>query len=228
MPKLSLILPCHGNAEVINKSLRKILHFQEYFEEILICHNGPGKPNLDLQIIPNCKFLHTETQGIGAGYKLGINSASSPYLLLSGADLPFGISDIKEWANQNCPKVAVGSKAHPLSQIQNRYFLRNILTAFFYYLRKIILPIKLPRDTQGSIFVSKEEAMKVLPKINSDDFFFSTEFLVYIAKSKNKIIELPVILEKNNDASSVNFLKDPIKFFLKTVFLSIRLILYKN
>lgn len=213
-PKISLIIPCYGESENILTTLNQLENTSHHFHEILVCHNGLIPIKIKLKENNQIHLLHTDQKGIGHGYKLGIEAATGDTLLLTAADLPFGFTDLESWNKNDSPLLAIGSKLHPKSIIE-RSFSRNISTKILYYLRKFIIPLNLPKDTQGTIFLETQLAKATVKNIKSLDFFFTTELIVKLVMMGKYFTELPVKLKKSNHKSSINFATDPFVFIFK-------------
>jgi hypothetical protein len=188
-----------------------------------LAQNGGGNSNL--WPIPNfAKFLSTNEIGIGEGYKLGIESASSEWILLSASDLPFEFSDLMGARESfEIADLYIGSKLHRLSKIDGRGPLRFLASWGFYSLRRILFGESTPLDTQGTVLVRTNDAKAILKEVRSRGFFFSTEFIL-IAQTKGlKIAEVPVRALNSRRSSSVKVGRDGATLFLKSLELKRRL-----
>lgn len=213
---ISLILPFHSDVERLKTTL-EILNesMQKYkISEVLLCHNGTPltteqKAKIELLLIPGSKLLHTDSAGIGAGYKLGIANATQSSCLLSASDLPFGFTDIESYNKlKSAARLAIGSKAHAQSKIAGYGLGRKIASFGFWALRSTFLSSKTPKDSQGTILIETELAKKLIKKSVYDNYFFSVE-LITLAQLEGIIpIEIPVVLENHDGESSVSIVRD--------------------
>ncbi|MBF0205965.1 MAG: glycosyltransferase [Oligoflexia bacterium] len=180
-------------------------------------------------------LLHTDDPGLGSGYRLGIRHAISKYIILSACDFPFGFSDIEAFLDfynknqtflsnkwdihpsghpiygQNLPDecFVIGSKAHPRSVIFNLPPTRKLLSLGFYWLRVITLGKQTPKDSQGTIIISKKLAIKLEKLVISNNYFFSLEIITIHLWNGGIITEIPVRYNVNRtDKSSINFFRE--------------------
>ena len=228
----SLALPFHSDYERILRVFKGPLAdiSKLPIKEILLCHNGLNLTSFDkvAEDNLNVKLLHTPKKGLGAAFKLAIENASGEYILMSASDLPFGFSDIESFLEIKertgaFPEVAVGSKFHPKSNIAGYPFLRILFSRVFYLLRIVLLSSSSPRDSQGSLFCSMPLARKIIGSVESDDYFFSLEFLTLASRNGAKIVELPITFTDLDRGSSVSPVKDGYRMFKKLLALRKRI-----
>lgn len=227
----SLVIPFYKDYERLFHILKTINSEATHHQigEVLLCHNGSPLPqNIVTKLIaamgPLCRLLHTDEQGVGAAYKLGIENAKSEYVVLSCSDLPFGFSDIDQILRQPSD-FAVGSKAHPDSRALNRPMTRRQATKIFATLRRILFGVKTPKDSQGSLLIRTELAKSLLPKVKSKDYLFSIEIIswyLYLFPDKT-VTELPVILEDEIGPSNIVIWIDGPKMFWGLLGLRLRI-----
>lgn len=227
---ISLIIPFYrGDYKQIPKSIEAIKKVQETYKikEVLLCYNGSvldSKIKKDISSLCNesIKLLSTKNKGIGAGYKLGIKNSTQKYLLLSASDLPFGFTDLERIKENNFPEFAIGSKWAKGSVLKGYGLKRKLFSKTFLFIRRSIFGLKVPKDTQGTIFFEKNKYLEIIKKCKSDDFFFSTEFILKSFMENKSIIEVPIkLLNHDNNSSSVNTLKDSFIIIIKILKLKI-------
>lgn len=224
LPSLSIIIPFHKAHESLSESILKLWNssYNGVIKEIILCHNGPhlidlAETELKIKDDSRIRILHTDQPGLGAGCKLGISQAQGDYILITGIDLPFGLSDLDQWSQSHLKDIMIGSKSHPKSRIEGRSFVRLVSSFVFVILKSVILPLKIPADTQGTIFIKTSLAKKALSRCGASGFFFTTE-LVSIAMAQGaSAVEMPVIYPANEGKSSVSPIKDGI-IFIKSLF----------
>ncbi len=217
---LTLIIPFHRDTERLAHSLSAIDAYRNMhpnlLSEVILVHNGISEvPKL---ILPTfAKTLHTNTLGLGAAYRLGISAATSSWCLLSASDLPFGFSDVDAAALDTWQRgIYIGSKLHEKSDSRSHGSLRLILSRIFYYWRFLVLDVRLPRDTQGTILLPTDIAKKLVLEVEADDFFFTTELLYRAACRGLSIRELPIRQLPQISSSSVRFWHDGFTLFYRT------------
>ncbi|PIS11248.1 MAG: hypothetical protein COT73_04980 [Bdellovibrio sp. CG10_big_fil_rev_8_21_14_0_10_47_8] len=219
----ALILPFHSDVERLDKTLALLQEQGRTWqiEQVLLCHNGPmwseeKRQQITQKMPAGVELYHTDDKGIGAGYKLGIKNAKSPYCVLSASDLPFGFTDIQSLEkifsqSGQRPELAIGSKAHPASRIAGYGLKRRVVSMGFWFLRALMLGWKTPKDSQGTILIQTELAQKMIRWSEYDNYFFSVELISLAQKAGAKAVELPVVLENHEGESSVSLLGDSLK-----------------
>lgn len=236
---LSLVIPFHRFSADLYKNINLLLNSAQSYliDKIILSHNGPltGEYEKCRQVFlnfPDVIILHTDNLGLGYGCIEGIKRVKSVYLLITAIDFPFELSDIVEWEklfrSGELPNIAIGSKLHPQTTIIGRRKIRLIFTFFFLLIKKILIPIKLPRDTQGTIFLNTSEAQYFLPECNSKGFFFTTEIVALILSHSGTFVELPVYYLANEGKSSVSLLKDGFIFIYCLLSLRKKILRDKN
>ncbi len=222
---LTVIIPFHSNSSELENTVHNLLNspYKKIISKILLCHNGANLLALEnaksLLTHEEIELLHTPRKGLGSGCKMGIEKCNSSFLLITANDLPFGLTDISIWSEINpCPDIVIGSKLHPNSKIFQRSILRKLTSSFFLILKKILIPIKLPKDTQGTIFIKTNIAKNVLKYCTCNGFFFTTELVTFSILRGSSFSEVPIVYFANEGISSVsafkvglNFLKNLIK-----------------
>ncbi len=228
----TLLIPFHnGDYQRLRWTLSFIQYSSEHLpvSEILLCHNGPPmtdeiKLALERWNLTRAKLLHTDSKGLGAGYKLGIKNATQQYVVLSHSDIPFGWSDIENFLKlKDSPSFVLGSKAHPLSKAMDRPKNRLMATTLFKLLRKIILGLKFPGDSQGTLIIRTDLAQKLVTDCDHDDYLISLELVTHHMKTGGRYIEVPVILHEEIGPSNVRVVKDGIKMLWGMIRLSAKI-----
>ena len=234
----SLIIPFHSDIDRL-ASTRRLLKSRDPrlgIVEILFCHNGGSLDAVELYNFASTlesdeSLVHTEPAGIGAGYRIGIKSAQQPWIILSASDLPFGFSDIEQFhrvISSSPPKaivshIALGSKLHRDSHVHGYGIVRRSMSWAFYFVRLLFWGIHTPKDSQGTVLISRELARELEPKVTADDFFF-TPMLVAIAQHRGVTVEeVPIHYSPQDSPSSVGVLRDSMLLFLRVITLSVSL-----
>lgn len=225
--KLSIVVPFHRTSGNLQNSLKTVLSskFTEYISEIILCHNGPyldeiQKAKEAIKEFASVSVLHTDSPGLGEGCRIGIAQASATHILITGIDFPFGTTDLANWTSliekdQNYD-IVIGSKLHPETVITGRSFLRSLSTTVFNLLKRILIPIRLPLDTQGTVFINTAFAKKASALCSEPGFFFTTELITHSIKHGATFTEVPVTYITDETRSSVSPVKDGL-IFLKSL-----------
>jgi hypothetical protein len=215
---ITLVIPFHSDYYRLRTTLPRIRSEASQFQikEVLLVHNGPQLSTRALQEIVSglpdfARLLHTETQGIGAAYRLGLQSATQEYTLLSSSDLHFGFSDLSYFLSLDPkPKFALGSKSHP-SSVVKRSILRQIATSLIAGYRRLILGSHIPKDTQGSCLVKTDLGQALLPRVRATGYIFPLELILRALEEKISIVEMPVTLEEEIYPSNVRLVRDGLR-----------------
>lgn len=218
----SLVVPFHSDVDRLAVTLSQADETRRHgISEVLYCHNG--KPLADdvsrelaAKLPADARLLHTSVKGIGAGYRLGIESARDEFVVLSASDLPFGFSDVDAFVQGRPLRVAIGSKAHVQSHIPGYPWSRRAATGLFYLFRRALLGSDTPRDSQGTIIAETALARQILRDVKADDYFFSLEFLTLCTRAGLTPMELPVTLARHEGTSSVRLWHDSIALAKQT------------
>lgn len=215
---ITLVIPFHSDYYRLKTTLPRIRREAEQFsiKEVLLVHNGPQLSARALQevvsLLPDfAQLLHTDTKGIGAAYRLGLESATQDYTVLSSSDLHFGFSDLSHFLNLSPkPMMALGSKSHPKSVVR-RTPLRHFATSLISIYRRLILGNRLPKDTQGSCVIKTSLARSLLPRVKAIGYVFPLELSMRAIENDVQILEIPVILEEEIYPSNVRLFRDGLK-----------------
>lgn len=167
---------------------------------------------IESHLFTGVSLLHTDRKGIGAGYKLGIQSATCDYVILSASDLPFGWTDLDSF-KKSPSDFTIGSKAHPESKIEGITPVRKLMSFCFLQLRRGVLGRLTPKDSQGSLIIQTSLARELARKSQFDNYMCSLELATLQIKSGGRVHEVAVTLENNKGESSVSIRKDSVQMF---------------
>lgn len=217
----TMIVPFHRDYERLPSTLDLVERQRDAYAigETLLCHNGPQPEHrterwlVELAGGKNARYLHTDSKGIGAGYRLGIRNATEPYCLLSASDLPFGFTDLDSFRNyagknRETIRMAIGSKGHSRSDVEGYCAIRRTAGWGYYLLRVLLLGQQTPKDSQGTILVATQLARELIPHCRYDDFLFSLELISLAQWRGIDVVELPVRLVQEGGKSSVSIIRD--------------------
>lgn len=231
-PFFTYILPVHNEADVIQDSVVLISERLKSLGggRIILVENASQDKSWE-----TCKlvarlhsrdgisvFAFSEKQaGLGHAYYRGLTEAinllgqsEQSWIILTAIDLCFLFSDLDYFLKlpfQSPNEIYMGSKANRNS-ICERSLKRKTMSYFFYLLRRLLLGMR-TGDSQGSIFISTKTAAELAFKVQSRNYFFSTELLFYAEKAQIKINEMPVSLRDEIRPSTVRPLLDSWRMF---------------
>ena len=162
------------------------------------------------------RAFREENAGIGYAYHRGLREALARFgpskkwwAVLTAADLPFGLSDLEAALvalDRSDSRILIGSKAHPDSQI-NRGAKRRVMSSVYRVARRLALGMNVG-DSQGSVFVRLDLAEGLVPLVEARGFFYSTELCHFAERAGETIVELPVVLEASQRATTVRPARD--------------------
>jgi glycosyltransferase involved in cell wall biosynthesis len=205
--------------------------------EVVLCENGSKDGSLAVAEklaaeSAAVRITTTTNAGLGHGLAMGMedvlarSDAHERWIVLTAADLPFDFSDLDrflEWRHKQTddPRaVLVGSKAHPDTSRQ-RDWKRSVATFGFRSLRTVILQMK-THDPQGTFFVARGVAERLLPHIIARNYFFTTELVYFAERAGIPVIEIPVVFAGERRASTVRIWKHGSQMAKQTLALRFR------
>lgn len=205
-PKLSVIMPAYNETEHIVRNLIvtvDTLSKAGYdFEVIVVDDGSPDKTYLEaaklLSSHPELvRVIHCSVnQGKGNALMCGSRFARGDIVAFLDADMdlhPAQLSTFFAIMRDDCADVVIGSKMHPLSDV-NYPWGRRLISIVYYGLIRLLfgLPVK---DTQTGIKVFKREVLaRVFPRILAKRFAFDIEVLANAHRMGYKIVDAPVTL----------------------------------
>jgi dolichyl-phosphate beta-glucosyltransferase len=209
------VVPVHNEEATIARTVARITERAKItpIVRVLAVENGSRDASWAAlqevaRAVPMVTALQEPQAGLGYALHRGVQEAcaidASPdhYVVFTACDLPFGFTDLDAFeALAPRPAVAIGSKAHPDSQIQKD--ARRVVMSWVYRLaRRAIVGMK-TRDSQGTFFLRADVAATVWPRIVARDFFYTTELCVWLERAGVIPVEVPVVYEGEQRASSV-------------------------
>lgn len=224
--KLSIIIPCYNEGNKLILNIKKINNYlekemPELSYEIIGVNDGSKdntKQIMDENIskLKNTKFISYDiNRGKGGAVKEGVLNSVGEWILFMDADLSTDISAIKTvFEYTESYNVIIGSRRHKDTiLIKKQGFKRKFIGNCCIIITNILTGLML-LDTQcGFKAVKKDLAIKIVNKQTINRWAFDVEWL-YIAKTnKEKIMEIPVKWENDED-SKVSAFSSSIKFFL--------------
>lgn len=212
---ISIIIPAHKQAKTILRDISNIYDVMSQtrwdFELIVVVDGFSDDTLKEAKKLkkPNVIVTGYETnrgKGYAVRYGMARSSGDIVSFIDAGMDIdPNGISMLLEHLFWYDADIIVGSKRHPVSQV-NYPFLRRLYSFGYHMMCKMFFGIKL-KDTQTGLKVFKRKVLeKVLPRLMVKDFAFDIEVL---AVSKylgfDRIYEAPV--KVNWDSINTHFNK---------------------
>jgi dolichyl-phosphate beta-glucosyltransferase len=228
MSRLIYVLPVHDEADVLADNVARLVSYLSSRDagagaEVFLVENGSKDESRriakELETTDGAIAIRAFVEpkaGIGYAYQRGLEEAlarfgpsTEHWAILSATDLPFGFTDLEaalEHLDRPDSRMLIGSKAHPASNA-NTGSLRRLMSFGYRGARRALLGMRVG-DSQGSIFLRLDLAKALAPKIESRNFFYSTELCHLAERARERIIEIPVLLDQARRASTVRPLHD--------------------
>lgn len=204
--RISVVVPAYNEAERISHNIaemaRTLQGFGYDFEIIIV---DDGSVDSTSQVLLRCefpvatiRFVHyVENRGKGHALLCGARYARGEYVVFLDADLDLHPEQLPLFfatlALKNAD-VVVGSKWHPLSNVNTRP-LRKLYSRCYYLLTRTLFRLPV-RDTQVGLKVFRREALEpVIGRALCKRFAFDLEALVIIKRMGFRIEECPVTLQ---------------------------------
>ncbi len=205
--KISIIVPAFNEEAFIRPSLEEIVATFDGMGldyEVIVINDGSRDGTLREALEaarhhPRIKVKRNlENYGKGRALKKAFRYCEGELIVFLDADLDLEPSfvpiliDILKW---EAVDVVIGSKFHPMSQIE--YSLQRRFISFIYYLAiKTLFNLRL-RDTQTGIKVFRRRVLEeVFPRILVKQFAFDLELLALARRLGFKIAEAPIVLKQ--------------------------------
>ena len=231
---VDIIIPVYyGNVDEIEPSIKKQIpfynkHLKDYNWRIVIGVNGKKDKILDLakklsKKYKNVKYHYTSKPGRGATLKDSWVNTNANIVSYMDVDLSTNLRCFPRLLNEfkKGYDVVVGSKYISGANIQ-RIPLRYIISKFYNKVfTKLFLGARFSDAQCGFKSMRKDVAVKLMPKIKDDGWFWDTEMLYLAQKYKYKVREIPVDWVEDPN-SGVKMTKTIILFLRNMISLRLR------
>ncbi|WP_179085347.1 glycosyltransferase [Microbacterium sp. RU33B] len=207
----SVIVPTRNGESVIGDTIDQLAERLRSGDEIIVVENGSTDrttavlEDLEGSWSHGCALvvLHSGA-GLGEALRTGVLASSGQWLLLTADDLPFGFSDLQEFNKLSADTVvAVGSKAHPESEVV-RSSRRVIQSRVFRFLRAALLQSRVG-DSQGTIWVEGDWARSFALLSREMGLMWTTELVLAAEQQGIRVEEVPVSLSDAHETGSSRF-----------------------
>ena len=229
LKEMTIILPLHNKSHIIKKTIDQIAksnHVSKY--QVIVVENGSTDNSLkEIEKIKknylttlDIKILRSE-KGKGNAIRKAIPEIKHDWCWITGADLPFGFTDLEGAINDKFSSNAyLGSKSHQESKI-DRKLTRKMYSIVFFWTRKLLLKLDY-KDTHGSLIVETNKLKIISDNLAQKEFFIDTEIVYKLNKLELNIVEVPVTLINDDKETTVKPFKDGLKMLYQTFLTSIK------
>lgn len=216
-PRVSYVIPVHNQIADLRRTVRLLVARLGHLpgSEIILVENGSTDGSGPLCLSLAASFdsdevavrVTTSAKGLGFAWRRGMALARGDTFVLTAADLPFGFTDLDGYLGLSPrPRLVMGSKTHPESQIETQV-VRRTMSAAFGLLRARLIGLDI--DTQGSVFIQRSLAHAVLPRLRAGDYLIGAEINVWAVHEGVTPVEVPVVYTASG-RSTVSPVRDSI------------------
>jgi dolichyl-phosphate beta-glucosyltransferase len=230
--QLTYLIPVHNEEATLEASIERLVARMAVQPNaaIFLIENGSRDRSWEV-----CERLAGSAQGVvvaafrepvaGLGHALhrglvealdGGGPLAERWVVMTAADLPFGFTDLDAalpaMARAGGPRLIVGSKAHPESARDGADWRRAVVSQTYRGLRRVLAGMQ-TADSQGSLLLRLDLGRELVGRIQSRDFFFSTEVVFLAERMGETVLEVPVVREPQRRATTVRFLRDATAMF---------------
>lgn len=219
---LSLVIPIYRQEKTILHNLEVIIRALEmtrFSFEIIAVIDGYVDRSQEILATANLPHVHLisyeKNHGKSYAIREGMKNARGENIMFMDAGMEIdtsGISMLMEHMIWYEADIIVGSKRHPVSQVQYTP-TRKILSYGYYWIVRILFGLNI-RDTQAGIKLFRRPVLdKIMPKLLEKKFCGDLEMLVAAkASGFNRIFEAPIKLNYAfagiTSAASISSIKD--------------------
>lgn len=209
---ISIVVPVYNEKRRLPASLDKIFAFMDVHHpdyEVVLVDDGSTDGTIDTarRHVGERPCLRVESYGRnrGKGYAVrwGITHACGDLVLFTDADLSTPIEELDRLlaALERGADVAIGTRAHPQSQVRLRQpFYRDRAGKLFNALVRLVLLPDL-RDTQcGFKLGRREQLVPLVERMTIDRFAFDVELLYLARRAGLRVVEVPVVWVNSPDS----------------------------
>lgn len=242
LPTLTITIPVLNEEKTL---VEKIKILQLYGEKhlskkitlsIIIADNGSDDKTQELGELlsskhKNINFIRIKKKGVGLALKTSWKKYESEIMGYMDLDLATDLSHIEEAIEEIITheyEIVSGSRLLKGSKVTGRKLIRTCTSRMFNKTIQILFNIKFTDGMCGFKFFKREilKEFKGVNSVNSDNWFFATEFLILADNLNLKIKDLPIRWTDDN-SSKVKILRLSLQYLREMIILKIRLQLKK-
>jgi glycosyltransferase involved in cell wall biosynthesis len=200
--RVSIVMPAFNEADGIRRS---IVEVSDQFSavcsdyEIIVVDDGSTdgtRKAAEIMVDPRVKVIgYGANQGKGHALRLGLHRATGEFTFMVDSDSEIRPRELAGYLRSlESADIVIGSKRHPLSNVQTPV-VRRFLSIGFNTLERILTGVRVT-DTQAGLKAAKSRALyQILPLLSVKKYAFDAELLAVASLLNMRIQELPVFIE---------------------------------
>lgn len=215
--ELTILMPCLNEENTIVgciKSAQQFIEKNKISAEILIADNGSIDDSVKLAESIGVRVVHISNKGYGNALRVGIKEARGKYIIMGDCDMSYDFLNLEPFleALRQGNEFIIGNRfrggikkgAMPLL---HKYFGVPLLS----YIGRIVYDVEVGDFHCGLRGFDRESILSL--KLKAEGMEFATEMIGAFAKSDFKIIEIPVVLNKDcrNGKSHLRSFRDGLR-----------------
>jgi dolichyl-phosphate beta-glucosyltransferase len=237
--KISVVIPCYNGGKFIYQNIEKINEYlaKNFLDYEIIVVNDGSLDNTKEEIEKTKKYFpklisldNQKNLGKGHAVKSGILKSQYEVAMFLDADLAIPIESLENFIKEidRGYDLVIASRFIPgLRVIKPVLWHRQFMEKIFQFLRMIITNNYYIKDTQcGFKVFTRRAALDIFSKITINRFAFDAEVIFIADRKKDKIKELPIILQ-NPTESSIRIYRDSINMIADLIRIRINYFLGK-
>ncbi len=182
---------------------------------LIIVDNGStdSTPSVMAELMEKFNFVSSmqlPQKGRGRAIKKAWMESSAEVRCYMDVDMSTHLSALPNLVNavlKSNADIAIGSRLTKGAKVMGRSIKREIISRSYNILLKMVFPTIKFKDAQcGFKAVNQHTALKLLPFVVDNSWFFDTELLIIANNWKLNIVEIPVLWKDDSD-SRVNILQ---------------------
>ncbi|MEI6462377.1 MAG: GtrA family protein [bacterium] len=205
-PKLLLVIPIYNEEEQIESSMRKLYDYAtsnltDYDWKVLVGDNASKDKSPEIyqrltkENPERFGYARVDKKGRGLNLKNVWLNEDYDYSIYMDCDLSTDIKSIKKMIDvlrNGQADLAIGSRLAKGAKVVGRRKLRELTSRVYVGIIKLLASTRITDYQCGFKSITKKWAMKVLPHVEDNTWYFDTELILLTEKSGHKIYEEPV------------------------------------
>ncbi len=198
--RLSVVLPCHNGGDGLADVLAALAEeLAQVDHEVVVVSDGSTDRTVEIARSFGAMVIdHRDRRGKGHALRAGLAVASGEYVAFMDADGDISPSAIRPFLTLMRlyePDIVLGSKRHPLSEIEYP-LLRRMLSWTYHKITRVLFRVNV-RDTQtGMKLLRRDVLTAVLPLMLEKRYAFDLELLVVAKRlGYTRVFEAPIAID---------------------------------